>query len=79
MDNRPEGVYVSASIAGISPYAVRLFDIQRVNGNATVTSVEITEGEAAALIDQLQALGVKSRLDGLRSGILNEDYVQRLR
>lgn len=76
---RAEGVYVTESIAGLPPYTVRLFKIERVNGNDTVTSVEITEAEANDLIGQLQNLGLHSRLDGMRSGILNEDYVQRLR
>ena len=55
---RAEGVYVSTSIVGSAPYDTRLFCIERVNGNDSISSVEITETEARSLIAQLGSLGV---------------------
>lgn len=54
MDTRPEGVYVTK----VPVYDTTLFNIERVNGNQTVSSVEITKDEARNLIFQLASLGV---------------------
>lgn len=76
MDNRPEGVYVSETTV---VYDIKLYLIERVNGNATVSSVEITQREAENMMSQLEAFKVFSKITKLRSAIINEDYVERLR
>ncbi len=60
-DKRPEGVYVTKRTyppEGDGMYSTKLFNIQRVNGDCTVTGVEITKDEARSLIFQLASLGV---------------------
>lgn len=55
---RAEGVYVSVSTAGLAPFTARLFLLERVNENDSISSVEITEAEARSMIVQLGSLGV---------------------
>lgn len=50
---RPEGIYASSSVyIG----AAQLILIERVNGDNSVNSVEITRGEAKSLIEQIERL-----------------------
>jgi hypothetical protein len=55
---RPEGVYVTESIVGLPPYTVRLFKIERVNGDCSVSKLEITEEESKDMVVQLAQMGV---------------------
>ena len=44
---------MTESVAGLPPYTVRLFKIERVNGDDTVSEIQITEGEAIDMVAQL--------------------------
>jgi hypothetical protein len=45
---RPEGAYVSHE--DIEGTGVRLFRIERVNGNCTVDGIQVTRGEAETIL-----------------------------
>jgi hypothetical protein len=55
---RAEGVYVSERTVGTPPYEVRLFKIERVNGDCSVSELEITEEEARDMVAQLARMHV---------------------
>lgn len=65
--NREEGVYVTEIVAGLPPYTVRLFKIERVNGNDTVTVEEITESEAKDMVAQFARMGIGRILSDIDS------------
>ena len=50
-DTRREGAYVSMEVVG--PYATKLFTIERVNGDQSVSKVGLTEDEARIVVDRL--------------------------
>lgn len=52
LDQRPEGAYLSCEKAGLPPYDVNLFTIERVNGDGSVSSVGLTQGEIESVIIQ---------------------------
>lgn len=52
LDPRPEGAYLSSEKAGLAPYDVNLFTIERVNGNSTVSSIGLTQDELRSVITQ---------------------------
>ncbi len=55
---RAEGAYVIPVPAGLHPYNVTLYRIERVNGDCSVSELIITEAEAKSVIEQLATQGV---------------------
>jgi hypothetical protein len=51
IDKRAEGAYVSMEVVGL--YATKLFTIERVNGDQSVSKVGLTEDEAKVVVDRL--------------------------
>jgi hypothetical protein len=57
-DQRPEGAYVSSEIDG----GVRLYHVERVNGDDSVTSIWFTQDEAIVVIAGLFSEAAKGPL-----------------
>lgn len=60
LDQRPEGAYLSCEKAGLPPYDVNLFTIERVNGDGSVSSIGLTRGELRSVIVQYKMYAANS-------------------
>lgn len=56
--DRAEGAYVIPEPAGLPPFRVNLYRLERVNGDCTVSELLVTEAEAQSIVEQLAARGV---------------------
>lgn len=55
-DQRSEGAYLTYESAGLPPYEVKLFTIVRVNGDQSVSKIELTETELRTVVEHAKKM-----------------------